>query len=229
MVLTRQPRIQRAPNRTHRHVDDPATIPDYDNAATATATALMEYEDNAGFSYRSILGCVIYVYVVARIDIGFAVTLLARFSDHPVKIHFDSLRRLARYLRMTKDWGLIFGVLLRSIPSQLETSSSWCPTLVARLPSAAIAHLLAGYVDAAHATDLSTRRSITGLAFMLCGGPIAYKSKVQSTVSTSSTEAEFIAAVKPPRSPSTCGPSSMSWITNNPGRRSCMRTIKLRF
>jgi hypothetical protein len=31
---------------------------------------------------------------------------------------------------------------------------------------------------------------------MLCGGPIAYKSKVQSTVSTSSTEAEFIAAVQ---------------------------------
>jgi hypothetical protein len=30
---------------------------------------------------------------------------------------------------------------------------------------------------------------------MFCGGPIAYKSKVQSTVSTSSTEAAFIAAV----------------------------------
>ncbi|KAI2489070.1 gag-polypeptide of LTR copia-type [Fragilaria crotonensis] len=192
-----------------------STIPqlflDYDNAATATATALMEYEDNAGFSYRSILGCVIYVYVVARIDIGFAVTLLARFSDHPVKIHFDSLRRLARYLRMTKDWGLIFWR-----PAPIDTfpvgdfivlvSDTSLPDF-----SAAIAHL-AGYVDAAHATDLSTRRSITGLAFMLCGGPIAYKSKVQSTVSTSSTEAEFIAAVKPPRSPSTCGPSSMSGL-----------------
>jgi hypothetical protein len=55
---------------------------------------------------------------------------------------------------------------------------------------------LAGYVYAAHATDLSTRRSITGLAFMLCGGPIAYKSKVQSTVSTSSTESEFVAAIQ---------------------------------
>ena len=30
---------------------------------------------------------------------------------------------------------------------------------------------------------------------MLCGGPIAYKSKMQPTVSTSSTEAEFIVAV----------------------------------
>jgi hypothetical protein len=54
---------------------------------------------------------------------------------------------------------------------------------------------LAGYVDAAHATDLVTRRSITGLVFMFCGGPLAYKSKIQSTVSTSSTEAEFLAAV----------------------------------
>lgn len=178
-----------------------STIPqlflDYDAAATATDAALMEYEVDAGFSYRSILGCVIYVYVVARIDIGFAVTLLARFSDHPVKIHFDSLRRLARYLRMTKDWGLIYWrpapidalpigdfVILLPDPALPDFPQPQSPTS------------LAGYVDAAHATDLSTRRSITGLAFVLCGGPIAYKSKVQSTVSTSSTEAEFIAAVQ---------------------------------
>jgi hypothetical protein len=54
---------------------------------------------------------------------------------------------------------------------------------------------LTGYVDAAHATDTVTRRSVTGTVFTLCGGAIAYRSKLQSTVSTSSTEAEFIAAV----------------------------------
>jgi hypothetical protein len=54
---------------------------------------------------------------------------------------------------------------------------------------------LTGFVDAAHATDLATRRSITGHVFTLAGGAIAYKSKLQATVSTSSTEAEFIAAV----------------------------------
>jgi hypothetical protein len=171
-----------------------STIPqlfiNYDAVATSTDAALMEHETNAGFSYRSILGCVIYVYVVARIDIGFAVTLLARFSNHPVKIHFDSLRRLARYLRMTKDWGLKYWR-----PAPIETfplgdfvvllSDSSLPDF----PQPQSSTSLAGFVDAAHATDLSTRRSITGLAFMLCGGPIAYKSKVQSTVSTSSTEA----------------------------------------
>jgi hypothetical protein len=177
-----------------------STIPqlflDYDAAANATPTTLMEYEDSASFSYRSILGCVIYVYVVARIDIGFAVTLLARFSDHPVKIHFDSLRRLARYLPMTKAWGLIYWRPAPMVTFPVVVVVLEPDTSLPDFPQPQSPTSLAGYVDAAHATDLSTRRSITGLAFMLCGGPIAYKSKMQSTVSTSSTEAEFIAAVK---------------------------------
>jgi Reverse transcriptase (RNA-dependent DNA polymerase) len=175
----------------------PQLFTDYEALANADSAQLMEFEVLAGFSYRSVLGAVIYVYVVARPDIGFAVTLLARFSDHPAKVHFDSLRRLARYLRMTKDWGLFFWrpTPMPSLPAGtfvIMTTDLSLP----EFPEPQCSSTLAGYVDAAHATDLTTRRSITGLAFMLCGGPIAYKSKVQSTVSTSSTEAEFIAAVQ---------------------------------
>jgi hypothetical protein len=174
----------------------PQLFADYDSNANADANALLEFETAAGFAYRSVLGAIIYIYVVARIDIGFAVTLLARFSDHPSKIHFDSLRRLARYLRMTKDWGLLYWrpTLLTSLPTGTFVALLSDPTLPS-FPQPLLPTTLAGYVDAAHATDLTTRRSITGLVFMFCGGPVAYKSKVQSTVSTSSTEAEFIAAV----------------------------------
>jgi hypothetical protein len=54
---------------------------------------------------------------------------------------------------------------------------------------------LVGYVDVAHATNLPTRCSVTGFFFTLCGGAIAYRSKLQPTVSTGSTKAEFIAAL----------------------------------
>ena len=174
----------------------PQLFADYVANANADANALLEFETAAGFAYRNVLGAIIYIYVVARIDIGFAVTLLARFSDHPSKIHFDSLRRLARYLRMTKDWGLMYWrpTLLSSLPMGTFVALLPDPTLPS-FPQPLLPTTLAGYVDAAHATDLTTRRSITGLVFMFCGGPVAYKSKVQSTVSTSSTEAEFIAAV----------------------------------
>ena len=50
-------------------------------------------------------------------------------------------------------------------------------------------------LDAAHATDLLTRRSVTGLIILFCGAAIAYKSRLQPLVATSSTEAEFYAAV----------------------------------
>jgi hypothetical protein len=100
------------------------------------------------------------------------------------------------YLRMTKSWGLLYWrrTVLPLLPVgtfQPLESDPILPTF----PEAQEPTLHAGYVDAVHATDLITRRSITGLVFMFCGGPIAYKSKIQSTVSTSSTEAEFIAAV----------------------------------
>jgi hypothetical protein len=97
---------------------------------------------------------------------------------------------------MTKDWGLIYWRTSRmdSLPVGLFRHLLPDPDLP-DFPQVLDPLQLSGYVDAAHATDLITRRSITGLVFMFCGGPIAYKSKIQPTVSTSSTEAEFIAAV----------------------------------
>jgi hypothetical protein len=171
----------------------------FDDYALAPRDGTAEYcdlETAAGFSYRSVLGALIYAYVVSRPDIGYAVTTLARFSDHPAKIHYDALRRVARYLRMTKSWGLFYWrqTLIPSLPPGTFQPLAPDPILPA-FPQPQSPTELAGYVDAAHATDLVTRRSITGLVFMFGGGPLAYKSKIQSTVSTSSTEAEFLAAV----------------------------------
>jgi hypothetical protein len=108
----------------------------------------------------------------------------------------NALRRFARYLRMTKNWGLFYWrqTLIPSLPP--GTFQPLVPDpILPEFPQPQSPTELAGYVDAAHATDLVTRRSITGLVFMFGGGPLAYKSKIQSTVSTSSTEAEFLASV----------------------------------
>ena len=50
------------------------------------------------------------------------------------------------------------------------------------------------YTDSDWAGCLITRRSFGGICVRLAGGTIAYKAKLQPTVSLSSTEAEFIAA-----------------------------------
>ena len=48
---------------------------------------------------------------------------------------------------------------------------------------------LAFYVNAAHGTDVKTSRTISGIIETVNGTAIAYRTKWQSTVATSSTEA----------------------------------------
>jgi hypothetical protein len=50
------------------------------------------------------------------------------------------------------------------------------------------------YVDADHAHDLVTRRSITGILVMLNSTPIRWVSKRQKTVETSTYRSELVAS-----------------------------------
>jgi hypothetical protein len=110
-----------------------------------------ELASKVGFGYRQLLGELIYAYVIVRVDIGFAVCFLARFSAHPHHEHYIALKNVARYLRATPNWGIMY----------------WRPSPVLDLPDIAFSlavvdpdlppfpaialHDLVGFVDASHA------------------------------------------------------------------------------
>ena len=52
---------------------------------------------------------------------------------------------------------------------------------------------LVGYSDADYANDQDDRKSTSGYAIMLCGGAISWASRRQPVITTSTTEAEYIA------------------------------------
>ena len=52
---------------------------------------------------------------------------------------------------------------------------------------------LYAYVDADHARDVDTRRSVTAYVFHLGDSPICWKSKLQQCVATSSMQSEYMA------------------------------------
>ena len=120
------------------------------------------YLDN--FPYRSLIGATLYLSMNTRPDISYAVGVLARYASKPTMAACDQLVHLMQYIRGSVDKGITF--------------------------SGSIADMHA-FTDADWAGDLLTRRSTTGYVVFFCSGPIAWQSKLQTTVATSSMQAEY--------------------------------------
>lgn len=119
-----------------------------------------------GTEYRSLVGKLLFASNTARPDISFAVSTLSRYLKAPKKIHLAAAKRVLKYLKGTKDMGLVY-------------TKQDCFSVMA-------------YCDADWATDKEDRKSTTGFVFMIAGAPVTWKSKKQQTVALSSTEAEYM-------------------------------------
>ena len=51
-----------------------------------------------GFSYRSLIGEVLYAYVGCRLDIGYGTVTLAKFNSAPQDQHYGASKGLVKYL-----------------------------------------------------------------------------------------------------------------------------------
>lgn len=120
--------------------------------------------------YRSLVGSLLYL-LFTRPDLAFAVGQLSRYLTAPRRIHWLAACRVLRYLRGTTNLGVSYAA-----PEEEEE-----PVMIT------------GYSDADWAGDRDSRRSTTGFIFMMCGGPIAWKTKLQPSVALSTTEAEIMA------------------------------------
>jgi hypothetical protein len=150
------------------------------------------------FRYRGAIGELIWPMVTARPDIAFPAIKLSQFSVAPAALHFDAVLGVFRYLLASRDRGITF-TRLRPVPFLPDMP----PSSRLALPGDSIHdHLvpvdrhgvLYGYSDSDWAMDVRHRRSITGIVMCLAGGAVAWKCRVQPTVSLSTTEAEFLAA-----------------------------------
>ncbi|KAF7776523.1 hypothetical protein Agabi119p4_4916 [Agaricus bisporus var. burnettii] len=117
--------------------------------------------------YRSLIGSMMYVATGSRPDISYTITKLSQFLDCYREDHWLAALRCAKYLWTTKDLKLRLGGTKE-------------PQLF-------------GYSDSSYADCVDTRKSSMGYCFSLGSGAISWNSKKQKTVSSSTTEAEYIA------------------------------------
>jgi hypothetical protein len=145
----------------------------------AEAKPLTKDEDGEGpqgsFSYASVVGMLLYLAGHSRPDITYAVNCCARYMFNPRLSHEKALKRIGRYLKATRDKGLV-----------MKPSGGLC---VDAFPDADFAGLY-GYEKI---TDPACAKSRTGFLITVSECPMVWVSKLQTETALSTMEAEIIA------------------------------------
>ena len=127
------------------------------------------------FNYRSVIGKLNFLEKSTRPDIAYAVHQCARFTSNPRESHGKAVEYIAKYLASTRDEGII----LDPDPNKsIETYAD--------------ADFAGNWYKPDAEFDVNTARSRTGFILTYCACPITWTSKLQSTISLSSTEAEYV-------------------------------------
>jgi len=149
-----------------------------------------------GFAYRQEIEELLFATITCRPDILYNIIKLSQYNTNPARIHYLAIKRVFRYLRGIVDDGLHYWWATINTP----LPDAPCPSVLhdnhlVTLPNSSKTQTI-GYADSEWAGDTSHRRLISGMCLCYAGAPVVYRARFQPTVSQSSTEAEFIAAVE---------------------------------
>ena len=126
-------------------------------------------------NYSAAVGMLLYLASNTRPDIQFAVHQVARFSHSPKKSHGQAIKRIVRYLLLTRTNGISFQPdLQQGLDCYVDADFSG----------------LYGYEDEQDPVSVKSR---TGFVLTLFGCPILWSSKLQTDICLSSTAAEYVA------------------------------------
>lgn len=126
------------------------------------------------FPYLQMIGAALYLAINTRPDIMYTVCMLARYSRVKSLAACKALCWMYSYLSGSIQLGLYYSAF--SGLSFFE-----CLDLL-------------GFSDADWAGDLRSRRSTAGFLVFACGGPLAWGSKLMTTIAASSMESEYMSA-----------------------------------
>ena len=156
-----------------KYIDDMLNNFNMTDSNPVSTPMLVGYDDDADSPpvsddtpYASLVGSLNYAAVCTRPDISYAVSVLSKHLKNPTQNHWQAAKRVLRYLKGTKDYGLTYDA-----------------------PSSDI-NVLTGYCDASYAST-SDARSISGNCFLLNMAAVLWSASAQKIVATSTAESEY--------------------------------------
>ena len=128
------------------------------------------------FNYRKVIGKLNFLEKSSRPDIAYATHQCARFCSEPKQVHIDAVIYLTKYLQNTRNEGIL-------LDPKHETS----------FEVYADADFAGNWFKMTAQDDPSTAKSRSGYVIMYGNCPILWGSKLQTCISLSTTEAEYVA------------------------------------
>ena len=137
--------------------------------------------------YRAIIGQLLWVSIISRPDISFAVSYLARFCASGSQEHFDCAVNVVSYLEATKDKTITYhressGVLAEHILAHCQELKKFTFD----------SNTILGFSDSSHGGE----RPSAGYLGMLADGPFAWSAFRLSVTPLSICQGEYHAATK---------------------------------
>ena len=149
-----------------------------------------------------LIGSAQWVITLGRYDIQYTTNSLARYGSCPRIGHLKRVIRMFGYLKHHQKHRIVFNNDPPNYDGITFLDHDWneqYPDVTSDLPDdvpegfSGTAHITV-YVDASHACDLITRRSVTGIFLCVNLTPSKWYSKRQNTVETSTYGSELVAA-----------------------------------
>ena len=153
---------------------------DKENDTLAQSSKILHTDDNGtnrkqGWNFRAVVGCLNYLQAMTRPDLSYSVHQCARFCNSPKLSHEQALKRICRYLRGTRNKGLMFKPDLKQ-GFKCYVDADWAGNWLMSNPNSPTGVL-----------------SCSGFLIKYADCPILWGSKMQSLVALSTTKAEIIA------------------------------------
>jgi hypothetical protein len=117
--------------------------------------------------YQQLIGSLMYAMTQTRPDLAYSIAYLSRYLNSPTPLLLKAAKSVFRYLASTNSYSIVFSTNYFKEP------------------------ILEGFSDSDFAGDYDTRKSTYGYLFKFNNAPISWKTKRQSTIALSTTEAEF--------------------------------------
>ena len=119
--------------------------------------------------YASTCGSLMYAMIAMRPYIAIVVGVASKYMSNPGKKHWHTVKDIMRYLSHTKSMHLCYGSQDLSVK---------------------------GYTNSDYAGDLNKPRFTLGYVFILAGGAVSWRSRLQNCIMQSTIEAKYVVAME---------------------------------